>query len=207
MDYNTIRIVVGLCLCSPLCRPHSCHHCGATVDPYASHGLNCKWSEGCHYRHAMLNDITQRALSSAKVPFQLKPTGIYHSDGKRPDGITLVPWERGKLLAWEVSCTDTFALSYISIAIIEAGAVAARAESRKMSKYQHLDASYSFVPITVETTEVFGLQTRAFLKDLGRRIVSTTGEERSHFYFSQRVSVAVQRGNAASVMGTIACFG
>lgn len=47
----------------------------------------------------------------------------------------------------------------MSIPMIEAGAVAAQAESKKMSQYQHLDASYSFVSIAVKTTGVFGPQT------------------------------------------------
>ena len=41
----------------------------------------------------------------------------------------------------------------------------------------------------------------AFLKDLGRRVAQTT-EERSTTFLLQRLSVAVQRGNAASVLGT-----
>ena len=41
MDDNTIRIAVGLRLGAHLCRPHSCHHCGAEVDRLATHGLSC----------------------------------------------------------------------------------------------------------------------------------------------------------------------
>ena len=136
--------------------------------------------QGRHFRHASLNDIVHRALSSAKVPSRLEPAGIYWCDGKRPDGITLVPWERGKLLVWDATCTDTFAPSYTSNAASEAGAVAALAEERKKAKYQHLDASHTFIPVTVETTGVFGALTRAFLKDLSHRIVRATGEERSY---------------------------
>ena len=95
MDDTTVRVAVGLRLGSPLCRLHTCHHCGAEVDHLATHGLSCRWSEGRHFRHAALNDIVHRALSSAKVPSRLEPAGIYRSDGKRPDGITVVPWERG----------------------------------------------------------------------------------------------------------------
>ena len=40
MDDNTIRVAVGLRLGSPLCRPHSCQHCGAEVDHLATHGLH-----------------------------------------------------------------------------------------------------------------------------------------------------------------------
>ena len=55
----------------------------------------------------------------------------------------------------------------------------------------------------METVGVFGPLTRSFFKELGHRIRSSTGKEKAFFYLSQRVSVAIQRGNAASIMGTI----
>ena len=152
------------------------------------------------------NDIIHRALSSAKVPSRLEPAGIYCSDGKRPDSITLVSWESGKLLVRDATCADTFAPSYISDAASGVGVVAAQTEARKVAKYQHLDTSHSFTPVSVETSGVFGPQTHAFLKSLGRRITLATGEVRSFSYLIQRMSVAIQRGNAVSVAGTTGQF-
>ena len=99
MNDNTIRVAVGLRLGAPLCRPHSCYHCGAGVDSLGTHGLSCRSSEGRHHRHAALNDIVHRTLTSAKIPARLEPSGLQRSDGKRPDGITMVPWKCGKLHA------------------------------------------------------------------------------------------------------------
>ena len=42
-----------------------------------------------------------------------------------------------------------------------------------------------------------------FVKELGGRVVRVTGDQKSSHYLLQRLSVAVQRGNAASVMGTM----
>ena len=64
------------------------------MDKLGTHELSCRFSAGRHYRHAMLNDILHRALSSANVP---EPTGLDRADGKRPDGITMVPWSNGRL--------------------------------------------------------------------------------------------------------------
>ena len=202
MDDNTVRVAVGLRLGTSLCRPHLCAHCGAEVDCKATHGLSCRWSEGRHYRHAALNDIMHRALTSAHIPSRLEPSGIFRSDGKRPDGITMVPWENGKLLVWDTTCPDTFAPSYTAWATSEPGAVAALAEEKKRDKYAHLDPSHSFTPVAVETSGAIGPQLLAFLKDLGRRLRQVTGEDRAFSHLLQRVAVAVQRGNAASVMGT-----
>ena len=84
--------------------------------------------------------------------------------------------------------------------------MAAMAEERKKAKYEQLDASHSFVPVAVETAGVFGPLTHAFLKDLSRRIALVTGEK-SYSYLVQRVSVAIQRGNAASVVGAMGQLG
>ena len=52
-----------------------------------------------------------------------------HNDS-RPDGVTMVPWSRGKCLAWDATCVDTFSSSYLSHASVEAGSVADLAEEK-----------------------------------------------------------------------------
>eukprot|EP00731_Ephydatia_muelleri_P014469 Em0008g189a len=205
MDDNTIRIAIGLRLGTPLCIPHLCYHCGANVDTLGTHGLSCRFSAGCHFRHAMLNDILHRALSSANVPSRLEPTGLDRTDGKRPDGITMVPWSNGRLLVWDATCVDTFAPSHLSMTASEVCAAANQAEQTKIKKYSYITshAYHSFTPVAFETTGVCGPRSMSFLTDFGRRIVNTTGEKSSLAYLLQRFSVAIQRGNAASVLGTL----
>ena len=106
------------------------------------------------------------------------------------------------LLIWDATCPDTFASSYSPSATREAGAVAALAEERKTAKYAHLNPTHAFTPAAIETSGVFGPQTMAFLKKLGQRLAQASGDERSTTYLFQRLSVAVQRGNSASVLGT-----
>jgi hypothetical protein len=85
------------------------------------------------HRHAALNDIVQRSLASADIPSTLEPSGLSRSDGKRPDGLTFVPWERGRPLLWDATVLDTMAQSYCSIAITGGGCVARQAESKKVT--------------------------------------------------------------------------
>lgn len=203
MDDNTIRCAVGLRLGSTLCHPHSCRHCGAEVDHLATHGLRCRRSEGRHFRHSAVNDVISRAFSSAKIPSRLEPSGLDRSDGKRPDGVTMVPWKFGKPLVWDATCPDTLAPSYRGLATSNTGAVAAAAEERKEAKYANLSRGHSFIPIAIETLGAFGPKTLVFLKDLGRRIQYQSNEPKSLTYMLQRLSVAVQRGNSASIMGTM----
>ena len=70
---DVVRIVVGLRLGIPLCSPHPCCCCGATVEPLGTHGLSCQFSKGRHPQHASLNDLVKRALESAEIPSHLEP--------------------------------------------------------------------------------------------------------------------------------------
>ena len=111
-------------------------------------------------------------------------------------------WRRGKHLVWDATSPDTFTPSYLQSATSAAGAVAALAENRKNAKYGCLDSTYTFTPIAIESSEACGPLTMGFLSDLGNRLKLATGEENSFKYLLQRLSVAVQRSNAASALGT-----
>ena len=41
------------------------------------------------------------------------------------------------------------------------------------------------------------------IKEVGKKNCDQTGEKRSTSYLFQSISIAIQRGNAASVMGTV----
>ena len=77
----------------------------------------------------------------------------------------------------------------------------------KNEYYNHgnsqLDSSHQFEPVAIETTGVIGERSRKFLVELGCRIRRVSGEVNSTAFLLQRLSIAVQRWNAASVLGTI----
>ena len=68
MDDANVRISMGLRMGLPLCRGHTCQHCGAEVSQFATHGLSYRKSAGHHHRHSAVNDIIHRALVAAHVP-------------------------------------------------------------------------------------------------------------------------------------------
>ena len=90
MDRESLRINVALRVGAVVCQPHTCR-CGAAVDSLGLHPLSCRFSAGRSARHAAVNDVVKRALIRCGVPSSLEPTGINRGDGKRPDGITLIP--------------------------------------------------------------------------------------------------------------------
>ena len=81
--------------------------------------------------------------------------------------------------------------------------VANDAESCKTSKYQSLGAMYRFTPIAVETIGALGEEASTFFRDLGRRITAVTTEPRSLQFLLQQLSVTIQRGNTACVLGNV----
>lgn len=202
LDDQAFRIAVSLRLGIPLCVPHTCV-CGEQVDELGHHGLCCKKSGGRYARHAMTNDLLKRSLITCKIPAILEPTGCNRSDGKKPDGLTLVPWQNGKPLVWDFTCADTLARSYVNRNSKKPGSAAQTRESYKRTLYRNLEANFHFVPICVETLGTFGEDGLKLVKRIGELMRNVTGEKRSTSFLIQRISVAVQRGNAAAILGTV----
>ena len=201
MDDESVRVAVGLRVSAPLCRPHQCVLCGNHVDSLGTHGLHCWKSVGRLPRHAALNNVVKSTLASIEVPSILEPTGLSRSDGKRVDGVTVIPWKSGRPLTWDVTCWDTFAPTYSSLAVSGAGLVANCAESRKKDLYRHLEPTHIFIPIGLETTGVFGNEALAFFKDLASRLRIRSNDSQSFLHLCQRISVIVQKFNAMSILG------
>ena len=162
---DVVRVAVGLRLGVPICRLHLCASCCANVDALGVHGLSCHFSKGRYSRHVALNDIVKRTLESIKIPCHLEPSGLFRSDGKRPDGASIVPWKGGKVLIWNATCPDTLAPSHLRLAVREVGVD--DAEFRKTQKYSNLISSHYFVTLAVESLGVFGKEAQSFLKELG----------------------------------------
>ena len=150
LDPSSLRIAAGLRLGSNLCHPHQCK-CGSMVDQKGRHGLACKNQVGRHSRHNEINDLIKRALVQAKIAATSEPTGLFRSDGKRPDGMTQFPWKKGKCLVWDVTVADTVCASYVKKTSRSASAAANTREATKISKYANLSRDYFFVPVGIET--------------------------------------------------------
>ena len=201
LDNNAARIAVALRLGSPICEEYNCI-CGKLIDKFGRHGLSCRSSKGWIPGHDDVNNIFSHAFSSAGFPNVLQPPGISRDDGKRPDGMTLIPWSRGKSLLWDVTIRDTLARSYLSISSSAAGAAADQAERKKHNHYKKLKENYLFQPIAFESLGSCGPETKAFLATLGKLMKKASGENRSLDYLLQKVSISIQRRNAACILGT-----
>ena len=149
-----------------------------------------------------MNDIIKRSLATAGIPAWLEPAGLDLNNGRRPDGVTVYPFRGGKNLCWDATCVDTFCQTAIGETAHTPGSAANKAENHKRSHYASLGNSYAFEPVAIETSGVFGKSTSRFISELGRRLAGVTGDKREVSWLRQRLSIAVMRGNAASIKAT-----
>src|SRR3989442_1048701 len=94
--------------------------------------------------------------------------------------------------------------SHVASSATAAGSAAAQAERNKRAKYSRLsqDGNVLFAPIAIETLGTWGKSASAICKEIGSRLASLSGASRSLMFLKQRMSLANQRGNLASVAGT-----
>ena len=59
------------------------------------------------------------------------------------------------------------------------------------------------MPVGLETFGSWGPEGHKLIKDIGKKLKEVTGEPRSTFFLTQRISMAIQRGNSSIVQGTV----
>jgi hypothetical protein len=194
----------------------------------------------------------------------LVPNGLPRDDGKRPGGMTLVPWIKGQPLVWDVTvvrgdqeglfklvtldrilnritgvtsgCWWLVVVNAIPISIIcqinqqnisscsvinnqiifffnctanvlksseVSGFAAEMACKRKYSKYSSIISSnYVFKGLAFETLGPWCKEAIDFINVIGNRLIAESGGSKSKKFLFERISLAIQHGNAASIRGT-----
>ncbi|HSN23338.1 MAG TPA: hypothetical protein VLS45_04085, partial [Methylomicrobium sp.] len=192
---EAIRVAVSTRLGVELCQAHQCS-CGTKIDTQGLHIFSCKRNSGRGQRHHFLNDIIWRALTRASIPSLKEPHGLARSDGKRPDGLTLIPWQAGRSATWDVTVADTLAASYITDTSKCAAAAAEAAASRKETKYASISQTHLFFPLAFETLGPINQAGHDFISAVGHRTTLITDDPRDTSFLYQRLSIAMQRFNA-----------
>ena len=132
LDDQQLRISIVLRLGANSCVAHTCHS-GKRVERDGLHGLSCTKSAGRFSRHATLNFLIKQTLGSLNLLSMLEPRGLYRTNGKRPDGVTMIPWEMGKQLVWDVTVVDALAPSRLNQgSLCNPGTTATEVEARKI---------------------------------------------------------------------------
>ena len=131
-----------------------------------------------------------------------EPHGLVRDDGKRPDGLTLLPLNSGRSATWDVTVVDTFGSAYLQQSAITGASAAETAAPRKINKYSSLCRTHDFFPVALETLGPVSSRAQEFLTQIGRRLTEVTTDPRETAFLFQRLSVAVQRFNATCLADT-----
>jgi len=122
---------------------------------------------------------------------------LARQDGRRPDGLKLIPWQRGKPLTWDVTVAHTLVDSYVSTMARSSGAAAEQEAGRKTARYDLLaQTGRLFQPITAETLGPLNKSSIAFFSELGCKIASISGDNREPSFLFQRISMTIQHFNS-----------
>jgi len=129
--------------------------------------------------HHALDDIISRAFASAKIPVTKEPSGLFRSNGKRPNGLTLISWQRYLSLTRDVAFATTLADSlHFSICIISwrrsrDGDVQETSQLRRV-----LSGLYMFQSIALKILGPIYESASQFLNDFGHIITSVSADDK-----------------------------
>ena len=131
-----------------------------------------------------------------------RTNGFCSSEWQRRDEATLISWSRGKALTWNVTVPDTYATSHIQSTSVEACNAAKHAARSKISKCHELSATHIVYAVSIETVGSLNAKAVELIEEIGRRSAMETDDPNETMYLFQRISVAIQKGNALSFANT-----
>ena len=110
----------------------------------------------------------------------------------------------GKQLVWDVTVVEAHVPSRLNQgSSCNPGTTATEAEVRKIEKYRELiDNGYIFQPVALELQGSLGESSEIFITRLCKMLCRSHDDQRAGSFLKQRISMALQIGNAACVLGT-----
>ena len=99
---------------------------------------------------------------------------------------------------------DTQAQSYLQLTVQAPGAAAEAAAERKTRKYESISLTHHFAPVAFESLGPICSAGLDLIGEVGNRINTQTHDSRKRTFLFQRLSIALQRGNAAILHSTFA---
>jgi hypothetical protein len=102
-------------------------------------------------------------------------------------------------LTTKIYCSRLYVLKSSEVS----GFAAEMACKRKHSKYSSIISSnYVFKGLAYETLGPWCKEATDFINVIGNRLIAESGDSKSKKFLFERTSLAIQRGNAASIRGT-----
>ena len=133
-----------------------------------------------------MNGIIFRSLFSVSIPASKEPIGLTRLDGKRPDGLTLVPWQGGKPVTWDITVVSTSMRQVIMLLELQ--------DLPFLGKRPSILVSLRvFCTNRAQNSGAIAHCSLDFLTEVGRRLSAATGDAHETAFLFQRISVALQR--------------
>ena len=188
----------------PLLEEGDCRaeHCSRQLDVLGDHALHCRDDHGMKGgRHDRIRDLIFKEAQKASLSPTMEMPGLVPGSQSRPADVFIPSWVNGKKVAFDISV-----VSPTQDAIVDRASdyAAAAIEMRKAAKNRtHFDncraQGIAFEPLVVETFGGWDSDAVKFLKDMARQSARRWGKNNSEEikFFFQRLSVALQRGNAS----------
>ena len=107
----------------------------------------------------------------------------------------------------DITVPDTYAESHLQDTACRPGDAADKAAANKSSKYCDLAGTHLFFPVAIETVGTWNQMAVELVREIGRRITLVTEDSRETVLLFQRLSIALQRGNAVSFLSTFTATG
>jgi len=87
---------------------------------------------------------------------------------------------------------------------MKAGSAASEKELKKLHKYQDISTSVDFIPVAIESSGVWEQHAMELVSEIGRELTEVRHDRTTvNNVLRQRLAVAVQRGNASCIIGTL----
>jgi len=102
-----------------------------------------------------------------------------------------------------VTVPDTYAESHLANTAATPGAAANQAAQQKTDKYCSLQSTLIFCPVAIETSGTWNAMAVDLVQEIGRRITDATKDSRETTFLFQRLSMALQQGNAVAFQITM----
>jgi hypothetical protein len=185
--------------------PRLCPCClRANCDPLGHHSLICQSTSDRALRHNSLRDVVWAAARSAAVPATREAPHVIPGSAARPADVLLRGWSSGRDAALDLVVTSPVAQTYVQRSSGAQGLAARLAEDAKLAGAGAACAAagVEFLPLAVEVFGCWGAVASRTLRHLAWGIAERSGRPRAeeHRYLLERLSVALQRGNAAMLL-------
>jgi hypothetical protein len=192
--------------------------CGERPDPYGDHYLSCNRRGHLTARHDAVQSVgNQCARTTGKYSTTYGMLGILpHPQWQGPDSFALKPdqkiheWtEDGRHCLLDYAICHPCATSYVAAASRTELATAKHVEKVKDTQYKEASESegYAFSPVVLETYGAHGECAEAYLdratailnNELPEGTAHTWTSRSFRAFYSQRIAIALQRGNAKAI--------